>query len=452
MAKIEFNLSNYKKELSHGLYSPPRNLCPYYDIDPVLYTEQSSKKRRGSDLSIAFTELRKRTGKKYFYETYPLQSRTLDYSAMSFPAYRFILPEVMTEDWLGIMDWGKIQRDHVLHQPLTGYVILKLLEENPHGKEEIITVNSETLLTACVNMILKWDKTAYIKDFLISTGMNENDPILDPHSSIAKTVWRSFFLETAYVAAVFHDLGYPWQYAERLQNNLDGINAPVVKQNKNPEQIFDLFGQRLIYSPLNGYKKIDPASPSTWRNKILKLTDELLSQTHGFPGALGFLHLNDFIRRYPCLQQSPLHLLCVEWAATAIMMHDMKKTYWGKNDSMESVPENPFLRLSFEKDPLSAIVTLADVIQEFERPSVVYEDNDDDVILKYNTACSGTEIEINDKGILTICYIMNNKESNSRKRNSILKDSLEYFDSQYGYLDMSSIGITKVNLTTRLKR
>jgi hypothetical protein len=220
----------------------------------------------------------------------------------------------------------------------------------------------------------------------------------------------------------------------------------VVKQNRSPEQIIDIFGDRMLFQALNGYKKKDIACPSTWHKRLIDLTSKALIGTHGFPGALGFLHLNDCIRRYPDVVQSPLHLLCVEWAAVAIMMHDMKKIYWGERKPGKKLPENPFLRLEFDRDPLSSIVTLVDIIQEFERPAVGYEDLDGSVKLKYGSACSQTDFELNSQGILTLCYKMADISARTIKFKSLAKDNFEYFDNQYGYLDMSSVGINGVNL------
>jgi hypothetical protein len=252
------------------------------------------------------------------------------------------------------------------------------------------------------------------------------------------------------VAAVFHDLGYPWQYAERLQSNLDGINTPILKQNRSAEQVVQLFGQRLLFHALQGYRTQDAASPSTWRDRITRLCDDSLSKTHGFPGALGFLHLNDCIRRYPSPQESPLHLLCVEWAAVAIMMHDMANIYWGSGGSGSGLPENPFLRLSFDRDPLSTIVTLTDVIQDFERPTVTYKripsNSGKQVTLEYNSACSGTFLELDTVGCLTLKYKMTSLEMHATKQKMFPKESYQIFNPQYGYLDMSGLGITNVRM------
>jgi hypothetical protein len=451
MSKISFSLSDYQSGLMRGDYSPPGTLSPFYEVDPVLFRNYFTTRQRGGDLSEAFDEIRKRTGPDYFGRFYPLQARTLDFSVRSFPAYRFILPEVMTEDWLAVVDWGKFQRDHVLHQPLCGYIMLKLLEGD--GITAPLTLpNGRTLLDECVDQILKWEGTEFIRDFLLDCGLQKDHPLLDPGYITTRSFWRILFREAAYVAAIFHDLGYPWQYSERIQKNLDGMNTPAVKQNRSAEQILGLFGGRLVFKPFFGYRTPDKASPSTWPDKVSRLTDSAMSKTHGLPGALGFLHLNDCVRKYPSNNESPFRLLCIEWAAAAILMHDMCGIYWGKGTPGMDVPENPFLRLNFGSDPLSALVTLVDFLQDFERPIANFGTSgvsrSSGVSLRYSTGCSSTEFELSGRN-LKIIYKMTTKTSLAKKRAFLAKEKIEYFDSNYGYIDMESLGITNVVLVAQ---
>jgi hypothetical protein len=115
----------------------------------------------------------------------------------------------------------------------------------------------------------------------------------------------------------------------------------------------------------------------------------------------------------------------------------------------DPTPENPFLRLSFDRDPLSSIVTLTDVIQDFERPAAVFDRQsacgEESVRLRYDKGCSGTELRLDGKE-LTIEYIMDNDESRAIKRKSLKRERHDYFDAQYGYLDMSSLGINNVEV------
>ena len=336
----------------------------------------------------------------------------------------------------------------MLHQPLCGYVVLKLLD-GCHSQKPLLFPNGMTIFETCLSTIMQWDKTEYLRHFLISCGMSEDSQILKSDKSVALKVWTNFFREAAYVAAVFHDLGYPWQYAERIMCNLDGMNTPAVRQSRSAAQIVDSYGHRLLYSALKGYRTQDATSPSIWTEKITSLTDAAVRMTHGFPGALAFLYLNDCVRRYPHRPESPLRLLCIEWAAAAIMMHDMSKIYWGKAEPGSAIPENPFLRLSFNSDPLSALVTLADIIQDFERPTAIWGtcngSSADRVSLNYEQSCVGTELHL-EGSTLIIKYKMKNDESRALKRLSLQKEHLEYFDSRYGYLDMTSLGIDNVQL------
>lgn len=440
-----FSLDDYRESIISGSFSPPTNFCPFYEIDPVLYFKQKNSNFRWTALGKTLKEIKKRTDNDYFCKTYPLQAHTLDYSSKAFPGYRFILPEVMTEDWLAIVDWGKFQRDHVLHQPLCGYVSLKLLEGN-NTAGPLYLNNGQTLLSACVEHILKWEETFYIREFLLDCGMKPDDPILDGNTQISKTTWSIFFREAAFVAAIFHDIGYPWQYAEGIKNNLDGISTPVIQQNRNAKDILEKFGHRLLFTPLRGYQKYNSASPSNWIDRIYELTDQALSKTHGFPGALGFLHLNDYLRKYPSSKGTPLQFLCVEWAAAAIMMHDMAKIYWGTKKPGFEKPENFFLRLDFAKDPLSSFIALVDVIQDFERPTVSFgKDPNGLVTLKYDKACASTQLEI-DSDELTIKFIMENAQERSSKLSFLDKDQSMYFDPDFGFLNLSSLGINRVLL------
>lgn len=447
MSTLKFSLADYQNGLAAGLFTPPAVLCPYYEVDPKKYYDNGNTDLRRGNLRHALDELQRRTERSYFNKTYPLQAKTLFYSARAFPAYRFILPEVMTEDWLAVVDWGKFQRDHVLHQPLCGYIVLKLL--NVNGAEgPLLLPDGTTLLDACVERILRWDQTSYIRDFLVHCGMNTNDRILDSDDPVAQAVWRALFQEAAYLAAVFHDIGYPWQYAERMQGNLDGMNTPAIRQNRNASQIVEAFGHRLLFQVLQGYRLPNTACPSTWWERVVRMVDMALTLTHGLPGALGFLHLNDCVRRFPTRRESPLHLLCIEWAAAAIMMHDMSRLYWGIKRPRSEVPENPFLRLDFDRDPLSALITLVDIMQDFERPAAKFGmcgcQNRQPVTLMYDTGCSETELSL-DRTALTLKYKMNDEQSRAAKRRLLDKERYECLDIQYGYLNLHSLGIEDVH-------
>lgn len=437
-----------------GLYSPPSALCPYFEVDPVRFEALGGADLRRNDLDLALDSLRVRTGEDYFLKAYPPQGLTLSYSSRSFPAYRFVMPEVISEDWLGIVDWGKkVQRDHVLHQPLCGYIVLRLLRgDGPSGSA--VLSDGSTLLDTCVEQTLRSSKCEYIIDFLRRCGLKD-ETLVNADNAVAKALWRILFVEAAYLAAVFHDVGYPWQYAERLQTNLDGVNTPAVRQNRSATEVVARFGHRLVVNALRGWIRENPAEPSDFSARLTELVGDGLSRTHGLPGALAFLYLNDCVRAFPDPLPSPFRLLCVEWAAAAIMMHDSAGLYWGpEKDSVDGRPGRRWLRLDCERDPLSAVIALVDMLQDFERPIVEFGaggvgkgGKGASVSMKYRSACKKTVLELEKSGELRITYHMANDRGRAFKASRLGGEMKCYFDPPDGYLDLNGWGVTSVSMT-----
>jgi hypothetical protein len=444
---MEFSLVDYNKINSNNAYFSPCNFFPYNNIDIRRYKALENKHNKsGMSIEHAFCELKKRTDSKYFNKVYPAQSSALNFSERSFPAYRFLVPEVLADDWLAIVDFHKKHnRDHALHQPLTAYIVSKLLGGGI--SKESFEINGKPLLDLCIDQIFKFKKTNYIKEYLICLGLNTNDNLLKNTSS-SRFFWKNLFYETAMVAAIFHDMGYPWQYINTLNHSLNTSDFSTNNLSANAGNILNLFKNRLILYPFNGYNALSPNTPCNWEEKLVDLLSFSLSKTHGFPGAIGFLYLNDLIREFPTNQELPFHQFCVDWASLGIMMHDLGKVYWGDK---KTPPDNKQLRLDFEKDPLSCIIALADVLEEFERPSVKFSDCDtnDGKKMNYHSPCIATNIEFNN-GSLNINYKYENIEGVAAKLPFIKDDEYEYFDPAYGYLDFSSIEIKEVKLNAGL--
>jgi len=441
---IRFSLSDYKKNIRK--YTHPSFLSQFTKIDRIRYKTLEAKHLKGkNDIGNAFDELKKRTSKTYFHKVYPIQSRTLGYASLSFPAYRFILPEVITEDWIATVDWHKFQRDHVLHQPLTAYIVLKLLGSPGRSRNAgLILPSNERLLKTCVDEILRFEETAYLKKFLLECGLSEKSAWLTP-GKLQEWLWKQLFIETAYLAAVFHDIGYPWQYVGLLGDKLEPVTAPaMIKEEAIEHSILSSFKERLIYIAMNGYNKPTPSTPAIWEKEMKEQTKKAITSTHGFPGALGFLFLNDCIRKFPDKNISPIRQLCVEWAAVAIMMHDMSKVYHGKG----KIPERPHLRLDAKVDPLSALITLADVLQDFERPVGKFSARrNQNVALSYNHACKHSEISLSGNS-LNINYMMQPKDL-AFKRSRLPSEQAEFFNSRYGYLNLKGWGFDNVIMQAR---
>lgn len=435
---VNFSLKDFQNGIAKGLYTLPQAYCPYISTNRANYRKlEVMHEKKNNDIVKSFSELRKRINKQYFRNVYPLQSRILDFSQQSFPAYRFLLPEVISDDWLAMVGWHKFNRDHVLHQPLTAYIVQKLL------KEPQFSVN-KTLLEICIDEILKWDKTAYIRNYLIEIGVKESDPWLKD----SRDSWNSLFLETACLAAIFHDIGYPWQYVNHLSGMLEHAENHFYSPTANAEELVKIYGERLLFCPLNGYKLHDCNAPGTWYNHLINLISNALRKTHGFPGAIGFLYLNDALRNYPSDNTHPIKQFCVEWAAMAIMMHDMTKIYWGNGTS----PENPHLQLKFDTDPLSCVIALADIIEDFSRPQAHFVENDEHVEINYRKEqeCDCTKLEILPNNVMKIDYFTQNVNQCMTKKLYLPKEHRNYFDSKYKYLDLSAAGIKTVEMDAQI--
>jgi|GEM_PF-1001911 len=450
LIEMDFNLNHYTNLISSNSFIYPKNFLPFIDIDRGKYdTLKAEHEKNKFTVADTFKGLQIRVGDTHFRKVYQAQSSALNFSETSFPPYRFLMPEVLTDDWLAIVDIHKKHcRDHALHQPLTSYVVFCLLGGG--NSKESFRIGDKYLLDICVDKVFDLfynDDVDYLKEYIQNIKIDK--VLLDRDNHLSRFIWKVLFYETAMNAAIFHDIGYPWQYINRLNKSLNHSDFNPDLQPTNTKNILDNFSHRLLMSAFNGYKKVKNDMPSDWNKNMSRLITKSLTSTHGFPGALGYLYLNDKIRKYPTTKSiSPLHQLCVEWAALGIMMHDMGGIYWGNSNNIK--PDNEQLQLSFEKDPLSCIIALADVIEDFERPLVHFQKCNSNICSSYTSPCIGAKL-IHTTNKLEIKYLFISQ--NEVIKNKLIKekgDQKTYFDSRYGYLDLSSIGINTVELKCML--
>lgn len=440
---IQFSLDDFTRLQEGNEYLFPKNFAPAAGIDPQKYAaleqEFDARNRR---IGETFEGLRKRTGTRYFRKVYPAQCAAHHFSETAFPAYRFLMPDVIIDDWLAIVDFHKSYgRDHALHQPLTAYIVFRLLGGGV--AENSLRIHGRNLLDLCVDQIFHSPRARYLHDYLRNI-----DPATDLSSDtpLNRAVWQSLFYETAMVAAIFHDIGYPWQYINRLNKSLRAGDFNLRQPELNAKFIHANFGNRLVMLPFRNYETPSFNAPCGWQERLMEVLSEALAQTHGLPGALGFLYLQDAVRRYPCDRKMALEQLCIEWAALGISMHDMGSVYRGKGGS-DLPAERPFLRLAFDRDPLSCIIALADVLEEFERPAVGFqEERGESVRYTYEHACASTKLEVKND-TLQIDYCFCNERYRIRNLPFKRKEEKEYFDPQHGYLDLTAIGIRRVSMS-----
>lgn len=432
----------------------PEVFKAYNTLDSVKLKEQEDvyKENDGLDVNEVLSRLELRTTSRYFGKVDYAQRNAMDYAKQVFPSYRFILPDALIDDWLSTVDMHRKypSRDHSLHQSLAAYIVAKLLGYgNP--AQSLDLGGGKNLLEVCAKQLYDSPEMEYLRAYV-----REIDDDFDNKRGQYDMVWAmNVVYEACIVSALFHDMGYPWQYVSKLCNSINGANyKDVLTMMTDPEKALGEIDEKLLVYPFYGYDEQIVKKPTEFQKTVaIGLMDLGLKHTHGTPGALGFLSLNQKIRQYG--KTAPFYeasfRLVLDWAAVGIMMHDMPRVYWGK-DNKTGVPECPSLRVDFRKDPLSCLVSLADILEEFHRPSARFKNYnkgkvDEYVSVTYDFACKGSRIEIdNNKLIITYIYYDEKERNDSERRRK--QEVKEYVNPLNGYLDLSSWGITDAECET----
>lgn len=418
----------------------------YLTLDRGKYDEQSEESQK-QDRRVAATleELKQRTTKEYHTKVEKVQVAAQTYARKVFPTYKFIQRDTIIDDWLSTVDFHKDRktRDHSLHQTLTAYIVSEMLGQGDLTKG-LVLPNGKTLLAQCAEQLLTEPEMEYLRNYIRRT-----DPNFVPYKGGYTESWAAeVFYEAAFIAALFHDMGYPWQYVNGLSesirtSNYEEVNGVLLNAVAAAEKMHD----GLLIYPFFGFQEGVVQNPlPDQKSYALKLIEQGLRKTHGMPGAIGFMWLNSKIRyeaKKDLFREASFRLI-IDWAAVGIMMHDMPRIYWGKGKDTGQ-PENKLLRLESKKDPLSCLTSLADILEEFERPkaefyNVIDKTDKEHVAVKYDFICNGTNLElVGDKMRVTYQY------ATEKEANEMLKERKmevkEYIGAGTGYLDLSSWGI-----------
>jgi len=450
---VIFNENGYKDAIKSGKCHPPNVFTPFINVDWAKYDDL---RRKTSPLNV--DKLQCRLSTKMFSNIRGAMGFTLRYARNFFPAYRFFVNEYLNDEWLATVDWHKFHRDHVIHQPMTVYVGLSLLKGVDLSGQctDPLLFGNKRLLDYCLEAIHYSPKCTYLKEYLRQMGGSK---IYLEDSPASKVLWESLFLDTFFLATLFHDMGYPWQFVNVINKKLIHHSPLENPSIQDAEWIADNYGDRLFFYPINGYKKPDPTAPSHWDDKKIRILSQGLCQTHGISGALTLLYLNDALRIYPNMNlDRPERRFCVEWAAMAVMMHDMTKIYSTKVEPkkaryrFEHDIQNPHMRLSINRDPLSFMLTLTDQIQDFARPDSTFKSsNPDQSIATYYSKCKSVSLEFDHTKTLKIKYTYENPGIYIQNRQEFLPENeVKFFDPHNGYLDYKDLGISQVKMLAEL--
>lgn len=429
---IKFSMDNFKKAVQSGLFLP--DSLSYSFVDAAKFEAfKCQQEWNVSKITDTFEQLRQRMSRCYFDKVILAQTCALDYAALQFPAYSMLITEGLTEDWLAIVDFHKKHsRDHSLHQALTAYIAASLLGYGDSAKSLAIPASTGNLLDYCVDVIFTSKDAVYIREMAARHGLPAT---MLQDNAAARKFWRRIFYRTVVLSALFHDIGYPWQYVDRIGTSLKQNVNVLHPMNSIVLNIINKFKDRMVFLPLRHYK-------TTHLNEAMHANDELSHDveialnTHGFPGAIAFLSLNDVIRKYPSDQPSVLiQEFIIEWAAMGIFMHDMA----GKYKDMHSK-----LRVDILQDPLSAIISISDYLEEFERPKVLFQPQTNQSRMTYQNDCSRVKVCIDSNRNLIIEMKYKNKTSKAIAAKFKKEESETYFRIGDGYVDVYPLGISNV--------
>ena len=431
-----FSIDDFKAE---AFLQPPTYAANRY-IDDERYRLLEKAFDSGLTHEEALDRVEERTSEVYSRRIKIAQTAAVDYAKYVFPAYKFLLPDIVMDDWLSVIDPhcpGK--RDHSLHQPLTAYIVAKMLGYG--NAEEGLVIDGKPLLTHCAEIFLNSPKMAYLKDYLSSLA-NKDIPV----NGSLRVVWaETVFYETAVMSALFHDIGYPWQYLKTVSNNLVAVGTDL-KDEDFAKRIFEKIKGKPMIFPFYAYLQTALSHPEmSYQSKVYEMIDEAYQYTHGFPGALAFSYLSDFVRRFP-VDMNFAEATCrfmQDWAALGIMMHDMSRQYRGKGSS----PSHPQYHLSMHVDPLSCLISLSDILEEFGRPAASFLANSDNTSIYYDYPCLQTEIDVHGNQ-LHINYVYGTK-GDKMEYEQVRKTEVDsYFNDKYCFIDLTSIGIEGAECTT----
>lgn len=442
MERIVFSVDLFRK---NGVHFP----STFKMRESVDYRKMDNMERNFSGDSIklgsALKRIKDRTSINYFNNIQTAQADAQYFAINTFPAYRMLLPDVLMDDWLSIVcPHQEHKRDHSFHQHLTAYIVSELLVGGDSGKGLALT-KDKTLLDECARMLLEKDGTKYLRDYYASLYPR------DIPEGYYKQLWaKEVFYHTAIIAALFHDIGYPWQFLNKVGGSVELVNKEggLIHESVG-RSIFDYIEKRLLVYPFYGYSETPRLRPTApWDAEVVKLIDDAYRNTHGFPGSLAFMYLNDSVRKFMgnlSVKQANIRFI-QDWASVGIMMHDMVRQYYGKKKN----PDQPRFKLSMDKDPLSCIIGLADVLEEFGRPMAKFNVGKNSLGVSFDDPCKKTEINI-DKNTLRITYYYSSVAEKIKNEERRKKEIDDYFRTLTGYIDLSAIGIDKVLCDVRTR-
>lgn len=409
---------------------PTSPLQPKLIVDSAKFTKDLEEYDIKNRIHNTYKNLQLRLGDDYYQKFYSFQSKAIEIGIEVFPAYQMIFLDVTCEDWLSLLDFHKnFSRDHSVHQPLTAYIVCKLLGGGDPDKS--FKIGGKSILEMATDALIDSSNVNYFYQRCKYFNFDYQQVFQD------KKYLMSLSYQIAIITAMYHDIGYPWQFIERLHDSLDDRNKQsgyILCGERNINDYIKEHKNDLMFQPFYEYGNASEQDDED----IKKIFEDALYKTHGLPGALVFYSYNNYYNSSNKIGNSELIKFCQEWISLGIMMHDMVDIY---------EKHNTFPRLDFKVDPLSFIISLADTLEDFNRPNANIIPNTKGCKIDYSFPTLSVDLEETDgNGIIT--YTVDAK-SKSQQDIFKLKDQKRLFDINDGFFNLQSIGLTSMTIKNK---
>lgn len=453
MRAIVLNDTKFWKNYPEHL--PTRRFAPFFEIDRKKYHSLNWN-------PLKTKKIRERLPKDEYANIMHSVALTQYFATIYFPAYKTLVNEFVNEEWLALVDYHKtFHRDHIIHQPKVNWIGQNLLDlkiKSPvSGKKDTVLNHIVDVITGDVSH--SRCETDYLKNY----GKNIGLPIkYFSKKWVNKWRWKEFWWadvikESFFLAALFHDIGYPVSFLKKIDENLN---------HQFPQEIFPVehflnfcrkYQERLMFYPFHDYQPIDSCSfPFNWESQLKELLNRVFLGSHSIQGVMTFFYLNDVIRKFPRTGNPRADKqFIVDLAALMILMHDLAGIYI-KTDNTGRIEEIPYpqLRVKFHRDPFSFLLVMSDLLQDFGRSNAefCYSKKGEEIKYKCVSKCREVRLEINETlHKLRIVYVYpDSKELFKQKHQFIPINQTKFFDKNYGYIDYTYL-FNEIVLDAELK-
>lgn len=204
----------------------------------------------------------------------------------------------------------------------------------------------------------------------------------------SEVFWKSIVLEATRIGGLLHDLAYPTDLAWKLEHHVE----PTMMAQGLPGEaavdqwLIDGIGSHMVAAIFSRGQLPDRGRLTGDDARMAKM---MLRKSHSIMAAVRLLQ---FAKQADELWRLHPHaLFAMEWAALAAAMHDLDKMMpLHKEPWLQNGENLRAVRPSYQRDPVSYLVALADQLQDWGRTQYTLSRGDDERHCHLNLARGST--------------------------------------------------------------